>query len=200
MSTMRSLVAALVITAFLSVPAAAAQFSDRYTFFKAVKDGDVYKAKTLLDQPGSALINLRDTETGGMALHIVAKRRDIPWINFLISEGADVNVRDTAGNTPLMAAAQLGFVDGVTTLLQRKANVNLANSRGETPLIIAVQLRSAQVVRELLNAGANADLADHVAGMSARDYATNDRRASAILRLITENDKKAVDKTAKPVS
>ena len=200
MSTMRSFAAALMMMiAALSIALpASAQFSDRYNFFKAVKDSDVLKAKSLIDQPGSTLINLRDSETGEMALHMVTKRRDAPWMNFLIANGADVNVRDNAGTTPLMTAAQLGFIDGIQILVRRKANINAVNGRGETALIIAVQLRSALVVRELLSAGAKPDLADHVAGMSARDYAKNDRRAAGILKMIVDGDKSAAVPASPP--
>jgi hypothetical protein len=38
----------------------------------------------------------------------------------------------------------------------------------------------------LLAGGANAKIADHIAGMSARDYAERDARAAAILKLIDD--------------
>ncbi|WP_374595988.1 ankyrin repeat domain-containing protein [Sphingosinicella sp.] len=201
MSSLRNLAALLMTFAALSLAApAAAQFSDRYNFFKAVKEGDVLKVKSLIDQPGSTLIDMRDNETGEMALHMVTKRRDVPWMNFLIANGASVNVRDKDGNTPLHVAAQLGYIDGIQTLVRRKADVNAANGRGESPLIVAVQQRNAMVVRELLNAGANPDLADHVAGMSAREYAERDRRAAAIVRMFKDNDNKAKAEEAKPAT
>jgi ankyrin repeat protein len=201
MASLRNLAAFLTMFAALSLAApAAAQFSDRYNFFKAVKDGDVLKVKSLIDQPGSTLIDMRESESGEMALHIVTRRRDVPWMNFLIANGASVNVRDKDGNTPLHTASQLGFIDGIQTLVRRKADVNAVNGRGESPLVVAVQQRNAMVVRELLNAGANPDLADHVAGMSARDYADRDRRAAAIVRMFKDNDNKAKADEAKPAS
>jgi len=203
MPSLRNLAALLMTFAALSLAApAAAQFSDRYNFFKAVKDGDVLKVKSLIDQPGSTMIDMRDNDSGEMALHMVTRRRDVPWMNFLIANGASVNVRDKDGNTPLHIASQLGFIDGIQTLVRRKADVNAANSRGESPLVVAVQQRNAMVVRELLNAGANPDLADHVAGMSAREYAERDRRAAAIVRMFKDNDNKAKPGTeeAKPTT
>lgn len=192
MLNLRKLAALLMSLAALSLAApAAAQFSDRYNFFKAVKDGDVLKVKSLIDQPGSTLIDMRDNDTGEMALHMVTKRRDVPWMNFLIANGASVNVRDKDGNTPLHAAAQLGYIDGIQVLVRRKADVNAVNSRGENAMIVAVQQRNLTVARELLNAGGNPDLADHVAGMSAREYAERDRRAAAIVRMFKDNDNKA---------
>ena len=194
---MRTTGAAVMFAAFaltaMPVPAHA-QFSDSYTFLKAVRDKDVSKAKSIVSQAGSTTINTRDRETGDTALHIVTKRRDVPWINFLLIEGADVNARDREGNSALILAAGQGFTDGVRTLLARRANVNAVNNQGETALIKAVQLRDIATARVLLDNGANPDITDNVAGLSARDYAERDRRAGAIKRLIDEA------KTGKPAA
>lgn len=184
---MRFLPAALIAVALagLAVPAVAA-FSDSYTFLKAVKDRDAFKAQTIIREPGSTVINTRDGD-GDQALHMVTKARDLFWVRLLLANGADINGRDAAGNTPLILAAGNGFVDGARQLLQLRARVNLANGRGETALIKAVQMRDVDAVTVLLGAGANADQADSFAGMSARDYAKQDRRAGQILKLIETN-------------
>lgn len=175
-----------------SLPAYA-QFSDSYNFIKAVKDADAAKAKSLAEQPGSTIVNARDLDTGDLALHIVVKRRDYPWINFLVGMGANVEGRDRAGNTPLLLAADLAFADGVRTLLAQGAKVNATNPAGETALIKAVQRRDSETVQVLLENGANPDQADNIVGYSARDYAARDRRAANILRLM--QDIKATEKT-----
>lgn len=169
----------------LALPARA-QFTDSYNFLKAVRDSDAAKAKSLAEQPGSTIINARDLDTGELALHIVVKRRDYAWINFLVGMGANIEGRDRAGNTPLILAADLGFADGVRTLIAQGAKVNAANPSGETALIKAVQKRDIEIVRALLDNGANPDLTDNVVGLSARDYAVRDRRASAIVRMIDD--------------
>ncbi|MGB3723246.1 MAG: ankyrin repeat domain-containing protein [Pacificimonas sp.] len=174
---------AFSLTLAMASPSAA-QFSEQFEFFKAVEKGSGAEAKPFMDKPGSTIVNARKRDGGVTALHIVTERRDAPWINFLKQGGADVNLRDDEGNTPLMVAANKRFTDGVQLLLAYGANVNLANNRGETPLIRAVQLKDANSVRMLIAAGANPDQTDHVAGMSARDYATRDRRAAHIVRLL----------------
>jgi ankyrin repeat protein len=77
-------------------------------------------------------------------------------------------------------------VEGAEQLLSHGANVNAANSRGETPLIFAVQRRSIPMVRLLLSQGANRNQSDSVAGYSALDYARQDRRSAAVLRILEE--------------
>ncbi len=163
-----------------------AQFGDSYNFLKAVRDRDGAKATEIVSKPGSVIIDTRDTSNGEGAVHIVTRGRDLTWLNFLLSRGARVDLKDGEGNTPLMIAAQLGFVEGAQALIARRANVNLTNSAGETPIIRAVQNRDAAMVRLLMTAGANAKKADSQAGLSARDYAARDTRASAILKIIDE--------------
>jgi hypothetical protein len=50
--------------------------------------------------PGASIINTRDV-TSGEALHIVIKRGDETYLRFLLQKGADPNLRDGRGNTPL---------------------------------------------------------------------------------------------------
>lgn len=180
----RRWLAALI--AFAVAAPAAAQFSDSYKFLKAVRDRDGQKVTEAVEQPGSTVINTKDYSTGESALHIVVKRRDATWLAFLLAKGAKPDIRDNDGASPLLVAAQLGFADGVRTLLAEGASINLANSRGETPLIMAVHNRDAVTVRLLLANGANPAQPDRIAGKSARDYAVEDRRSTAILKMIDE--------------
>lgn len=178
-------VAALVA---VSSPVLAQQLvSDSYSFLKAVRDRDGTKAQEFLDKPGaSTIIGSRDRTTGETALHIVTKRRDLTWLQFMAGKGANVNARDDQGMTPLLIAAQLGWVEGAQELVQLGATPDLADSRGETPLILATQARSLPVVNMLISQGADPRATDNVAGMSAIDYATRDARSPVILKVLQE--------------
>lgn len=195
-----ALATAAVVTLATFGPAApaAAQFSDSYNFIKAVRDKDVLKAKGFLDKPGSVLVNSRDRETGEAALHIVTRRNDAPWVAFLLKEGAEPNIRDGGGNSPLLLAASAGLTEAMRVLLLVKAQVDLPNNGGETPLIKAVQLRDLAGVKALLDAGADPDRTDSVAGLSARDYAAQDRRGGAIARLLADAPRRAKPATTGP--
>jgi ankyrin repeat protein len=188
--------AMLPLAGGLVAPAVQAQFSDSYNFLKAVKDRKGDEAEKFLAEPGSVIINTRDGSTGETALHIVIQRRDSTWLGYLLQKGANPNLADKKGTTPLMLATQLSFIDGIDWLTTKKAAVDQTNRSGETALILAVQLRNAEAVRALLAAGANPDKKDSRAGYSARDYARQDGRASAIASIIESHGK--TDAAKKP--
>jgi ankyrin repeat protein len=179
----RMLVAGLL--AVVAVPAFA-QFSDSYTFLKAVRDRDSDKVTQIASNPSSNAINARDSGSGEGALHILVRGRDAGWLRYLLARGARPDLQDNQGDTPLIAAARIGWAEGAEMLLARRASVNLANSRGETALIFAVQRRDLPLVRLLMASGADPNRSDSVAGYSALDYARRDNRAAAVLRLLEQ--------------
>lgn len=182
----RRLILPALALSLLAAPAAA-QFSDSYNFLNAVRQSDGEKATKALEGTGATIVNTRDYSTGETALIITVKRRDLTWTNFLLSRSANPNIKDSKGNTALHFAALLGFPEGAELLLTRGAQVNLGNSSGETPLIIAVQQRNLPMIRLLLAAGADPKIADRIAGKSARDYAAEDSRGAAVLKVLDEN-------------
>ena len=170
-----------------AVPAVA-QFSDSYNFLKAVREANGEEATKYLNKPGAPVLNTRDPSTGETALHISVKAHQDNWVGFLINKGANVEVRDRDGNTPIHDAALFGDVTAMNYLIGANARVNATNNRGETPLILAVQRRDAVLVRLLMDAGADPKISDSFAGKSALDYAKADSRSAAILKLL-ENAK-----------
>ncbi len=157
--------------AIVATPLQAQMQRDGYQFLEAVKKRQGDEVTQFLSEPGSILVNTRDVTSGETALHIVTQRRDAVWMRFLLAKGANPDIADKNGTTPLQLAAQLGFVEGVEILAERGAKVDVPNSTGETPLISAVHRRDGGLVRLLIEKGASADRADN-SGRTARDYAT----------------------------
>lgn len=182
--------AASMMLALTAVPTVAAaqsgmNFSDSYTFLKAVRDRDGTKVNELVGgTTGTIVVNSRDRASGEGALHYMVRARDITWLAFLLGKGARPDIQSNRGETPLTLAAQIGWLEGAEQLLARRASVDLANGRGETPLILATQRRDLAMVRLLLARRADPKRTDNVAGMSALEYARQDPRASAVLKLI----------------
>jgi ankyrin repeat protein len=179
----RTAIVGSLLMASLAVPAAAQIASPGYSFLKAVRDRDGTKATDLATQPGSRVINYRD-DAGDAAIHVVAGRRDLQWLRFVMAQGADVNLGNRNGDTALIIATRIGFAEGADALLRKGALVDKTNRAGETPLIIAVQQRHMPLIKLLAERGANPDKTDNATGRSARDYAKRDARAAEMLRLI----------------
>lgn len=171
----------------LASPAAAQFYSDGYEFLQAVKERDGTEATNMLNEPGSQVINARDISTGETGLHHTVARRDLTWTNWLLQEGANPNIADNRGRTPLVAAAEIGFIEGVEALVRRGARVDVTNQTGETPLISAVHARNIELMEVLLQNGANPDLADNT-GRSAREYASMPGVPARVLTTIKNNE------------
>lgn len=182
----QTLLALLIVAA----PVGAQGQSEGYKFLQAVRDAKANDVLAALNRPGTTVIDTRDITSGDAALHITVRRGDMLYTNTLLQKGADVNIRDAKGNTPMMIAVEVGRDDLVQLLVARKGNPNLGNNAGETPLIRAVQRRDQALVRTLLNAKADPDQRDNLAGLSARDYATRDTRLPApIAKLLADTPK-----------
>jgi hypothetical protein len=184
---MRNRISALTLALALAVPSlTAAQFSDSYNFLKAVKDRDGAEATKFVSKPGSIIIDTHDQSSGETALHIVTRDRDTTWLRFLLSKGAKPDTRDKSGETPLLIAARLNYEDGAELLLAARASVDLANNAGETALIRAVENGNYTLAKLLLLEGADPDKPDHIAGLSARDYAKRDSRNPNLVKLLAD--------------
>jgi ankyrin repeat protein len=75
----------------------------------------------------------------------------------LISAGADVNVSDSSGATPLIYTAQTGQVDVVKLLIAAKANLNASDVEGYTALLIAIRNNHREAAKLLVQGGAHLD-------------------------------------------
>ena len=157
--------------------------SDGEAFLKAIKDDDANKAVELAGQSGTRVVNYRGYD-GETPLNLVTRKRELDWVGFLLTRGADPNIADGKGDIPLTVAAEIGCEEGAAQLIRRGARVDGVNRRGETALAIAVQQRQPRLVELLLKAGANPDKGDHVTGYYPRDYAKRDTRNPQLLKLI----------------
>ncbi len=178
---LRGAIASAVALA-LAVPAAAQFQSEGYQFLEAVKDREGEKATEMLTKNGSQVVNTRDLSSGDTGLHIVVARSDALWIRFLLQRGADPNIRNKKGVTPIQLATALGSTEGVEALIKGGANINVADQTGETPLITAVHARSVPLVRLLLEKGGDPDRSDN-SGRSARDYMTLIGNSNTLLKM-----------------
>src|SRR5437764_3415917 len=87
---------------------------------------------------------------------------DTAGMKRMLDAAFDPNAHDSAGYTPLIAAARAGNVEMIRLLTSRGANPNLADAavNSWTPLLHAVHKSQPRAIAALLDAGANPNDAD----------------------------------------
>ncbi|MDA3838253.1 MAG: ankyrin repeat domain-containing protein [Candidatus Delongbacteria bacterium] len=105
---------------------------------------------------------------GRSALHYASERGNIELVEILINNGADVNLKDKNGVTPLMEASEKN-VELVKSLLNAGADVNLYSNYRKNALIYAVEKDRGDIVKFLLGNGADTSIMTK-SGRNAFDY------------------------------
>ena len=122
-------------------------------------------------------VNFRD-EDGNTALMLaysaMARYRSGPEIvSLLLKEGADPNIKNNDGNSPLLAPWSNKYFnfEEVERLLEAGADINIQDKRGDTALMKATKRHSPRVAYLLLQKGADPNIRNN-AGMSPLNVAS----------------------------
>ncbi len=108
------------------------------------------------------LIRSESGFAGVTDLMLAARTGNVPKVSALISEGADVNERDDAGNTALMWSVRgVGNPEVIALLVAEGGDVNATTTEGSTALGYAINSRNQQGAVALIEAGADPDGQDH---------------------------------------
>ena len=101
--------------------------------------------------------------------HRLIKKGDIIAFRAFISSGADANLRNKFGWTPLMLAANEGQTPIVSFLLSAGADVQAVNDFGASALAYAALRGECKTIQVLLDAGASINVCPH--GVSLLKFA-----------------------------
>ena len=88
----------------------------------------------------------------------------VQCVELLLDKGADVNISDCHGDTPLIHALDNGSYECVKLLLDKGADVNVRNNDGNTPLIYAAEKGSHECVKLLLDKGDDVNVGNNDGG------------------------------------
>lgn len=171
---------ALGITLMLAGSVSAAPGSET-NLIAAIKQGDVARARTLLQQRADA--NVKDPD-GTTALHWAVQRDQVEIIDALLSGGADAKVLNRYGLSPLLVACELGNVQVIDKLLRAGANPNSATPGGETALMIAARTGKVAAVKRLMAAGADINAKEQLRGQTALMWAAAEDNVDATTALL----------------
>jgi ankyrin repeat protein len=138
-------------------------------------------------------LSAQDAGNSSDAFYTAIRDNDLTRLRTVLKGGANPNASDPrGGGTPLMHAAVVGSLEGMTMLLDQGADVNAANSLGATPLMwAATDLAKVQL---LLARGANPKAVSQRGRTALFLAARSDRSSDIVKRLIAAGaDVRAVD-------
>ncbi len=121
----------------------------------------------------------------GEALTKAAEKKDAEKVKMFLEDGANVNSRDSSGNTPLMHAVMQEDRESAKLLVDAGADVNLNNQAGVTPLIFAVDKGNTELIQFLIEKGAELEKKD-AQGRTALMYACGKGNWEAVDILLEE--------------
>ena len=126
-------------------------------------------------------------EKGRIALHYAI---DAKTVRLLVEKGANVNAADVGGYTALHLAVTEKRLETVRELIKSGGNVNAEEYGNKcTPLHLACMVGKVEIVKELVEAGAEIEQADKF-GMTAIDYAKNNKEIAEVLKKETDRIEK----------
>lgn len=127
---------------------------------RAAKSNALFVAAFLLKQMANANAKTRE---GNSAIHKAAKRGWTEMSKVLLGGGADVNLPNKGGATPLMLSVMRltkPHKDVAQVLLDNKAGVNTQKDVGYSALMLTARVNNPAICKELLYRKANMELKD----------------------------------------
>jgi ankyrin repeat protein len=176
--------------------------------FAALKN-DASSVKRLLSAGANPNYAIPDkTPEKNKVLTIATANRSYAASMALLDGGADPNIADSTGNTPLHMAAQTGTLDLVQKLLAKGAQLNVRTNpvkeagfrpaAGEqTPLLLAARNARVEVMHALIEAGADTKIKGQDGAGLLLAAAVSGRVSAVKYAFEFDKDVKAVDKNGR---
>jgi ankyrin repeat protein len=152
---------------------------------EAVRRGDLDTVRKLVKTGPD--VNKRKGEFGTTALHIasagvtpgpapylyrIEHAREMALV--LVAHGADVNLRDNLGDTPLCKAATHNNCKVAQILIEAGANLDAPTAYGRKPLHIAAEMGHKEVAKLLIENGADIDAKDNHGNTPLHESVSNE--------------------------
>ncbi len=111
---------------------------------------DDVEAVKFFAKSGISVVNQKNVG-GATALHIAARRGNLEICKILVESGANVNIADNEGWTPLMRAALAKNADLIKFLINQGSNPKKMNLVGETVIINSASSGCSACLEQLLS-------------------------------------------------
>ena len=127
------------------------QFAGISTLMSATANNDIDGVK-FFSKAGALVINQRN-KGGATSLHIACRESNFEIAKILVDNGANVNIVDNEGWSPLMRASLAGNKEIVELLLKNGAKAHLLNSLNESALIHATTSKCVECINQIIENG-----------------------------------------------
>ncbi|MBO7454124.1 MAG: ankyrin repeat domain-containing protein [Alphaproteobacteria bacterium] len=114
----------------------------------------------LQDQRVRNSINEQDADGNTPLNKITQWDRNIELIKYLVDQGADPNIKNKDGDTPLIKAVWWKSIKVTKYLIDHGADVNSKNRWGDTVLTNVLEKNNNEIAKYLIDHGANVNLRD----------------------------------------
>lgn len=140
----------------------------------AAINGDLKMFRYLEGKGANVNLSAKTSKSETHMVHIAVKGNNPELIKYLITKNIDINIKNSAGSTPLHLAAIYCYPKILDLLIENGAEVQAENSKAETPLHYASKRNCFSAVTSLIEANANPHKKDQK-GKLALDYVKNSR-------------------------
>ncbi|MGH9929818.1 MAG: ankyrin repeat domain-containing protein [Pyrinomonadaceae bacterium] len=126
-----------------------------HPFVRAAQEDDLEALTALI---AAVDVNLRDPRTNTTALEHAVRNANREMVQLLLSSGANVNLKNSSGETVLMMLDDDATSDLMWDLINAGAKVNVKDASGNTALMQAATANNLEALKALIDAGAEVDL------------------------------------------
>ncbi|XP_045882814.1 transient receptor potential cation channel subfamily A member 1 isoform X1 [Meles meles] len=121
---------------------------------QAAAEGQVELMEMIINDSSFEVLNVMD-DYGNTPLHWAAEKNQVESVKFLLSKGANPNLRNSSMMAPLHIAVQNLHNEVMKVLTEhRSTDINLEGENGNTAVIIACSKDNSEALQILLNKGA----------------------------------------------
>lgn len=128
-----------------------------FSYFKRNEKNTLQKVQAFLEKYPNFNLNTQNAYKQ-TALHLAVLYEKLDVLEFLISKGAQLEVKDIRGETPFFTASNLCVKEAMLILLKHNVNINAQNNDKETPLHLCAQKNAPAELLFLLERGANPNM------------------------------------------
>ncbi len=129
--------------------------------------------------------NINQTINGANLLHNACYKDNVPVLEFLLDQKADIDYKTDFNITPLYIAITHGALQNATFLITKGVNLDIIYQNGESILMIALRYEMEDIARQIIECGANLNIKDNK-GDTALSIVFNKPKFDNIFKILVD--------------